>query len=264
MIYSFYRNVLRLCGTCLIALVVSPYSTAAAGLSTPPVETLRAGDFLWPKLPGKIVPYDSQAGEATEASRLQWENDRKAELSRLEGLSAPSPEEKQRYELLSRMTYQDFLTQYLTDYPTGTVMPYGALGLVATGHVAIVDVRDGGVWVIEAMLKDGVREITYEHWLAERPGEIVWQGRLKNATEEQRELVATVAKNELGKPYIFFNFNLADESGFYCSKLAWFSVWKATGQALDNNPRTKRVLWFSPKQMLHAELIEILFNPKPY
>jgi len=253
----------------LVALFIGswkfPLSAASTATATAPeAVSLQSGDFLWPKLANKVVPYNSEAGEATDAARVQWEAERKAELSRLETLASLTEEERTRYTVLSNMSYQEFLSTYLADAPTGTVTPFGGIGPVATGHVAIVEVRNGTPWVIEAMLHEGVREIKYQEWLTARSGELVWHGRLKDAPADKRSQIAIVAKQQIGTPYNFWNFDLADQSGFYCSKLAWFSVWKATGRALDDNPRTKRSLWYSPKQMLKSNQVLILFNPGSY
>lgn len=232
--------------------------------SVPSAATLESGDFLWPKLRNKIVPYNSEPGAATEAERKQWESERRVELVRLEKLTTLTVEERERYALLSNLGYQEFLSFYLVGEPVGTVIPFGSIGPVATGHVAIVEVRAGTPWIIEAMLHDGVREITYEKWLAGRPDEIVWHGRLKDASPEERAKIAVVAREQLKVPYNFWNFGLLDQSGFYCSKLAWFSVWKATGRSLDDNQSPNRSLWYSPKQMLSSKHILVLSSPGKY
>lgn len=247
----------------LLSAAVVSGSEGLAQPNAPVATSLRTGDFLWPKLPGKVVPYNSRPGEAATSDAQQWNTDRRAELSRLETLVSPTVEENERYRLLSGMNYQAFQTQYLTSYPAGAILSYGTIGAVATGHVAIVDVRETTPWIIEAMLT-GVREITYKDWLEGRPGELVWHGRLKGASDAQRNAIAATARAKLATPYRFFNFDLADDTGFYCSKLAWFSVWKATGRALDDNLATHRALWFSPKQMLHSKQLEVLFSPGPY
>lgn len=254
-----------------LSLVVSLFAgccissaDAASAVRAPAASSLESGDFLWPKLDNKIVPYDSEIGEAAEAVRIKWEGERKAELSRLEGLNLLNAEERDRYAVLSNMNYQEFLSTYLGGAPVGTVIPLGAIGPVATGHVAIVDVRDGTPWIIEAMLHEGVREIEYQKWLDGRPGELVWHGRLKDVTAEKRAQIAVMARQQLNVPYDFWNFDLLDNKGFYCSKLAWFSVWKVTGLALDDAPKAKRSLWYSPKQMLKSAHISILFDPGTY
>ena len=78
---------------------------------------------------------------------------------------------------------------------------------------------------------------------------------------------------QLGKPYEFFNFDLNDDSGFYCSKLAWMSVWRATSRAaqrapvaVDDNPNPRRSFfdWFSPKQLVNARRVTLLHKPGDY
>lgn len=231
---------------------------------TPNPESLQTGDFLWPKVPDKVVPFNSQPGVATGAEREDWEAGRAAELKRMEALPHPTADEKERYQALAVLTYDQFLSTYLTDQPEGATQPFGAIGFVATGHVAIVELRGDVPWIIEAMLHKGIQTMSYADWLRGRPGEWVWHGRLKNATGAQRLAIAAAARTEVGKPYDFWNFDLADEAGFYCSKLAWFSVWKATDLALDDKPGHRRALWFSPKRMMHSGHIQLLFDPGSY
>ncbi|HVR12074.1 MAG TPA: YiiX/YebB-like N1pC/P60 family cysteine hydrolase [Thermoanaerobaculia bacterium] len=265
---SRFHSVCVALAAVFLAVPAAPAAARATVVpDVPPASTLETGDFLWPKLPNRVVPYDSRPGAAAAADRQRWEEERRAELARLEHLPALTPQEKERYRILSSLTYDAFLGLYLSDRPEGTVTPLGDLAVVATGHVAIVDVRQGVPYVIEAIPYQGhlgVRDLTYRAWLAGRPGEKVWHARLKDATREQRAKVAAIARGELGKPYLFWNFDLADEHGFYCSKLAWFSVWRAIGQALDGNANAKRALWYSPKQMLHSPLLVVLSSPGPF
>jgi len=110
----------------------------------------------------------------------------------------------------------------------------------------------------------GVRRISYADWLRDRPGELVWVGRLRGVSPERRAAVATWAAEQLGKPYNFWDFNLEDASGFYCSKLAWLSVLQGAGFPPDDDRNPQRVLWYSPKQLMKSKHIKLIVNPGPY
>ena len=136
---------------------------------------------------------------------------------------------------------------------------------IYVGHVGILDIDAAGTpWVTEALSRQGVITQSYAAWLKSRPGEIVWHGRVRGVDAAQRARIAAESKKHVGKPYKFWNFNLADDSGFYCSKLAWFCIQQSLNIPIDGNPNPKRWFWFSPKQMLYAEKIVRLHNPGPY
>src|ERR1051326_1398113 len=61
-----------------------------------------------------------------------------------------------------------------------------------------------------------------------------------------------------------WNFDLGDDREFYCSKLMWYSVWTTLGLALDDMPWTTRLVWFSPKQLMHSPHVDVLFSPGNY
>lgn len=260
----------------LLIVLVLPSCGMTAEQSPPPVaqvkpvrpdpSTFQSGDFVWPKGPHAIVPYDSSVGKAGEREQRQWEAERNSYLRKLESLASPSDLDKERYRLLSAMTYEQFLSVYLAADDPARVQPYGATGPFYVGHVGVVDMRDGVPWVVEAVMGDGVRAIQYSDWLAKREGEVVWHARLRGADVATRQTIAGTARSqtEPKKPYEFWNFDLSDDHGFYCSKLAWFSVWKVTGIALDGNSNPSRAIWFSPKQMLRSTAVDVLFSPGEY
>ena len=246
-----------------IALIAICLPCVAQDRKLPDPSTFQTGDFLWPKVPGAIVPYDSRPGKADAKVKAQWNAERLAYLARIKVASQTDEELKRRYELLSSMTYEQFLITYLAGNGQSKD-PIGDRGnLIYTGHVAIIEVVDGTPWVIDAV-PPTLQRITYADWLAGRQDENVWHGRLKDAAPEERAKIAAVAKTEVGKPYDFWNFDLADEGGFYCSKLAWFSVYKSLNREIDGWGPI-RLLWFSPKQMMHSDQsITILFSAGDY
>jgi uncharacterized protein YycO len=126
------------------------------------------------------------------------------------------------------MTYEDFVSYYLSDRIPGQPASFGVGGL-DVGHVGIIEMIDRKPSVIEAMAGFGVRRISYEDWLRSRPGELFWVGRLKGVPLERRGAAAERAAEQIGKPYNFWDFDLEDASCFYCSKLAWLSIMRGAG-----------------------------------
>jgi hypothetical protein len=230
----------------------------------PAPELLEAGDLIWPKPPGAIVPYRSQLGEATEHDSAQWEKEKKDYLAELDRKTNRTPEERERYKALEKMTYAEFVAIYLRDLPPGKAAASGLGGVLSVGHVGIIQIENGIPFVVEAMITPGVRRISYSDWVKERRGELIWLGRLKNTSAEKRTAVAAVAANYIGRPYNFWNFNLEDSRCFYCSKLAWLSIFTGAGYPPDDNSNPNRVLWYSPKQLMHSPHVQLIVNPGNY
>lgn len=235
----------------------------AQNASASPQVALESGDLIWPKKPGVVVPYNSQPGKAGNDDATRWENERDAYLTELRKTANPTEEEKERYKVLKAMDYREFLSLYLDDVSPNQSTTFGN-GPVSVGHVGIIKIENGNPFVIEAIVKPGVRKISYENWLRERPGELIWIGRLKGVPSEKRAAVAKIAEGYIGRPYRFWNFNLVDDSGFYCSKLAWLSILKGAGFPPDGKENPNRALWFSPKQLIKSRTIGLLVNPGNY
>jgi uncharacterized protein YycO len=231
--------------------------------SFPAPELLQTGDLIWPKKPGAVVPYNSEPGKADKSDAGQWKREKEAYLKQLEKKNDLTAEEKARYTELERMTYKQFLARYLDNRSPGQATTYGT-GNVSVGHVGIIQIVDGKPTVVEAMVKPGVRRISYASWIGERPGELIWVGRLKGVSTEQRAAVAETAASYVGRPYNFWNFNLSDTTGFYCSKLAWLSILTGAGFAPDDKPEPKRILWYSPKQLMQSAHVELIVDPGSY
>ena len=209
-----------------------------------------------------MIPY-AAPGQSIQIDQELWQHDRDSYLAKLSSSTDLTEDEKRRLDTLRRMSYDDFLKVYMQDASPEDITPYG--GQVGVGHVAIVNkIADEPPTIVEALWGVGVREISYDAWKAERQGGVFWHGRLKEVDPELRAEVAKLAEREVGKPYDFWNFDLADESGFYCSKLAWLMIRNATGVVVDDNPNPVRKLWFSPKQLLKSPHLNILQNPGSY
>lgn len=222
-----------------------------------------SGDLLWPKKPGAFVPYNSGSDNSQEQDRAQWLRERDEYVAQMNKVQLDDVD-RGRVQLLQNMEYREFLSIYEGDQTPGVPGEYSG-GALYVGHVGIVERdADGVPHIVEAVLRRGVIRSTYADWLAARPEHLVWHGRINGVTAEQRATIVAEAKRQLGKPYAFWNFNLNDEQGFYCSKLVWFSVFRALRFALDAKPNPRRRLWLSPKQVLYMPRVDRLHDPGAY
>ncbi len=248
----------------VIALGIPGTAEAQPGTLVPDARDLESGDLLWPKEPGAIVPYSGSSGSDSLDDRSVWQTERDRYLDSLRRSRTPlTSADHERFRLLNDMTYSSFLSVYTEGAQPGADAQYGG-GVIAVGHVAIVRRRGDRVMVVEAMPGDGVRELDYQTWLDEREGQLVWHGRLRRFGSAERSAVAEQAARQIGRAYSFWNFDLADRSSFYCSKLVWQSVLNATGVALDDDPSPSRLLWVSPYQLLNSTHLQILHDPGDY
>ena len=228
--------------------------------------TFQPGDIIWPKKPGVFVPYESKLGADYTTDRTQWEQDRTAFVAQSRRKSL-KPAGAQTIALLESMSFDEFLALYLGDIggvsSANAAFNQGKGGPIYVGHCGMVYFQDKQPWVVEAV-KPTVRRISYAKWIAERREEDVWHGRLKGVEQTDRERVAAEANKYVGRPYKFWNYNLDDDSGFYCSKLVWLAVFRTLRLALDDIMDPDRPIWYSPKQLLHSPHIECKFCPGRY
>jgi len=236
-------------------------STGSSQLPDPAL--FRSGDFVWPKKPRTYVPYISgrPADPAIdEANWLKERNDFIAEVPRKAPYLVPPAIDRMR-----NLTFGEFYAEYVGGQEPDTPGVYPRGDGLYVGHVGIIEVDSSQTtWVIEALDKQGVVRRTYTDWLAGRPGEIVWLGRVADYPEAERAKIAIEAKTQLGKPYNFWNLDLGDTAEFYCSKLAWWAILKSLNLAIDGDPNPKRKFWFSPKQLLYEDRMTRLFDPCSY
>lgn len=225
--------------------------------------TFESGDFLWPKNPHAWVPYHAGAlGNAGE-DETRWRKERDEFLRSVDTQRTHLTDEDLRR--IANLDYQAFYEIYAGDRYSGQFVPFSTGGPLYVGHVGIIELDDEeNPWVIEALYERGVVRHPYSQWIASRPGQLVWHGRLKSISKEQRRRIALEGKAHTNTPYNFWNFDLNDESDFYCSKLAWLSVFRSLGFAVDGNSNPKRKTWFSPKQLLDADSIVRLHSPAEY
>ncbi len=249
----------------------------------PDPQTFETGDLVWPKPSGAVVPYagtdpTKSAVDALELREDEWQRLRVL-FVRSARASAPAlPEADRAYQLklaeeVEAMTYSQFVPGYGAGVSPGDFQTYGIGQLAYVGHVALIDVdsASGVPYVVEAVYgtnlacQSCVQRVRYADWLQARGDVLVWHGRLRNLDGAARRHVVEVARAQLQKPYQFFNFNLADNSGFYCSKLVWYAVQAATGIAVDGRSDPRRLIWFSPLQLLNArEQVQLLSSPGNY
>ena len=243
----------------------------------PNAATFRAGDLVWPKKKGTIVPRTrSLQPAAPNQERREWEAARQQMLAD-PAASGLSPEVA---EQLKNMSYEEFERIYFLAQAQPAGAPKsrsaGAVGqTISVGHVGLIEMSAAGIpYVVEATPKrpdgtsGGVIRLRYTDWLKSYTNIQVWHGRFSDLDANASRRILDVALSQLGKPYDFFNFDLNDDRGFYCSKLVWMSVWRAVQIAADDNPDPRRGSrfppWFSPKTLIGARRIALLHNPGEY
>lgn len=262
---SAIRSIVSACG---ILAATRSTAFAAAGssedkLNHPDGTTLQNGDLIWPRNGCTFVPYSGRAAYDYDREKAEWNAGRARYLDRVKRSDEAASEASRR---IANLDFAEFLIEYEGDIQPGQFRPYGGDGPLYTGHVAIASIEGGQPWLIEAITASSncVRKIPYDKWLKERGNPEVWQGRLKGITEAQQVGIAREASSHLNVPYDFWNFDLLDANGFYCSKLAWMSIYRATGSPVDENPNPKRHIWFSPKQLMECKPVNVIFSPGTY
>lgn len=267
------------------ALCVQPFigshaASQPAPSKVPNPKSFRSGDFIWPKKDGQFVPYAGTArgGAVVDEEELnedQWNQMRIRFIRRARSSAAVGPEAdylRRMADRLEEMTYTEFFHEYAAGVTPGRFQTYGLSNLFYVGHMAVLDVdASGQAFVIEAVLgqslscRSCVQRVSYVDWLKARGDVYVWHGRLSKSDGATGAAVAKAAMSQAGKPYEFLNWDLLDDSGFYCSKLAWYAAYKGAGIALDADANPKRNIWFSPLQAVRrTKEIELLFNPGNY
>jgi hypothetical protein len=247
------------------AASISGLSTSSAQVRVPNPTNFKSGDFLWPRNPNAFVPYESRPGGGPEQDRQEWIEQKERFIKKAR--SGGDPELIKAANEIEPLSYNQFQAVYMDARVPGQATQFGSAldAAISTGHIAIVEVDDSGSpWVIEALWKPGVTRSPYTAWLKNRPTESVWHGRLKAFAPEKCAAIPSEAKKYVGSPYDFWNFNLADTTGFYCSKLVWLSVTRTLSFAIDDNPKPSRTIWLSPKQILNSPNVTLLFTPDTY
>jgi cell wall-associated NlpC family hydrolase len=266
-------------GALTAALTTAPAVTSAqtslpkAVPDFPDSQKFQTGDLLWPKKKGAFVPRTRSIGAPPNEERKNWEAARQRTLTD-PGRAGMSPEVAEK---LKTMRFEEFERLYHSGaaQPAPGQATRGLLGdTVSVGHVGLIEVGANGIaYVIEATPQGpgnaaGVIRTRYADWLNAYANIQVWHGRLRNLDERARAGVVTAALAQIGKPYDFFNFDLNDDRGFYCSKLVWQCLWRTAHIAADDNPDPQRGKWFppwfSPKALIGVKRVTVLHKPGDY
>lgn len=242
----------------------------------PNAASFRTGDLIWPKRKGSFVPRTRSAQASVSQERREWEAARRQMLAD-PAAAGVAPEVAER---LRTMSYEEYERIYFSAPPPpgpgGASRSAGAVGqTISVGHVGFIELDTRGIpYVVEATPKRpdgtaaGVVRTRYTDWLKSYTNIQVWHGRFRDLDAAACRRVLGVARSQLGKPYDFFNFDLNDDRGFYCSKLVWMSVWRAAKIAADDNPDPHRGKsfppWFSPKALISVKRIAMLHSPGEY
>jgi hypothetical protein len=263
------RYVLGAISTALISSSWAPIAKAQLPpqprlVPHPDPALFQSGDLIWPKKPGAYVPYNSGTKNTPEVDRSRWRQERDEYIQQASSLPNLDSLTKKRIQLLRDMDYREFIAVYEGAQEPGLPGVYSG-GSFYVGHVGILEVDSRQTpWVIEALLDGGVVRSSYAEWIAERRDQVVWLGRLAELDAQLRAKIIPEATREIGKPYNFWNFDLGDDNGFYCSKLVWFSIYRSLGFSVDGKDNPHRLLWLSPKQLLYSPAILRIFDPGPY
>src|SRR5258708_35688445 len=85
----------------------SPFVMHAAdsGVTPPAATLLQAGDLIWPKKPGTIIPNNSRPGEADKSDTVRWAKGKEDYLNKSRHNPNASDQQPQRYAEVHRMTY---------------------------------------------------------------------------------------------------------------------------------------------------------------
>ncbi len=259
----------RLAAALALACVPAMAAAQGSGIERPDASVLQHGDLVWPKNPKSIVPYDSSAASTSDAQKRQWEAERNAFVARVrDPKSGAGKDMLQLATNMEALTYTEFQVRYLAGVSPLDIVKYGGGDdLLYVGHVGIIEVApDGKRFVIEAVWGSvkAVQRVAYEDWLKQRADSWVWVGRIRDLNAQAGAAFVAQAKSYIGKPYDFWNFDLADESGFYCSKLVWLSLVRAAKVAVDDNPDPGRMFWLSPKQVWNSVRMMRINVPREY
>ncbi len=241
--------------------VDEPLSALSEKRRLPDPSTFQPGDFLWPRDPSHYIPYGSRPTGTFKQEKAEWEREKQAFLSRVQQDPKASDYDRALAARLEGLSFEQFHDRYVGDGGEGELTARGWIPYI--GHVGMVFFKDEKPWVVEAV-PGKVRTLPYEDWLKKRFHGYVWHGRVRELTDEQRLRMVVEAIQQESKPYAFFNFHLADDGGFYCSKLMWYALFRASGVALDDDPEPRRFFWYSPKQIFKSRHIQVLYSPGDY
>ena len=175
-----FVRVIVVIGVCLaISCNIKAFAKDKDSSGPPNVEDLQAGDLIWPKKPGEVIPYSATSGRPHESDAQRWGEERDLFIVELMQRPSLSSADRERLRVLRDMYYDHFLEVFSENVTPGEIVPYG--GVVGVGHVAIVRMKDGTTpTVVEALWGKGIEETPYKAWTAQRAGQWFWHGRLED------------------------------------------------------------------------------------
>src|SRR5262249_15635968 len=139
----------------------------------PDKTTFQSGDLLWPKMPGKYVPYNSGDRSGTDEDQHRWLTERRKFIANIR-------EDRHYFSEtditeIQNLSFREFYARYAGDQKPDVPGLYASGAGIYVGHVGIIDIDSHKVpWVIEALYHHGVVRSQYDDWVSARPGEIVW------------------------------------------------------------------------------------------
>ena len=234
---------------------------------------LQSGDLIWPRRGDQIVTWRAGATPAQSPSAGRTAQTAAFEAQKHAFCAAAQRKTPELAEQVARWTLADFARfPPQPEAATSEASPpeQAHPPSIWVGHVGIVQ-RDaaGTLHVIDAMpgRERGVDSQTYETWLQapdyDRAQANVWHGRLQGITPAQAGAVVDAARGLIGRDYAFFNFDMDDDAGFYCSKLVWAAFWRGMDLSLDGKPAQRR-WWCSPYQLMQSPRVVLRFKPGDY
>lgn len=237
----------------------------------PDVRDLKSGDILWRRRWVDVIP-DLSWREIWQRlfrfARPQVENVPPIDLFHTGKARLLA---KQAARLGANHDYVRRLQKLKAPRPTGGFhihlagVEFGSHWGMYVGHPAVVDVVGSRRYVIDATQSYGGVAITrFDKWIETSPQSSLWHGRLKYRSESELAKIAQAAASVKGKPYEFFELDLADDSGFYCSKFIWWAIYKALNVAIDDDPDSTRNWWLLPRDTAACACFERLYWPAEF
>jgi hypothetical protein len=209
-----------------------------------------------------------------------WVAERAGFIARVCAGSVPAAPSRDSLRLLAEMPLEEFLALYqgAPGATFGTARARRALDaqtVISTGHVAIIAI-DGNSQrlVVEACRPSLQPPKTYEAWLERfRKPFCVWQGRLRTEHGGLAAVAADTARKWVecrysGAPFSLWNFDLDDPSAFYCAKLVWMAIYRASGGTVgldgSTDPKRSFLQWCTPRSLMGSPELTKVFDPMSY
>jgi hypothetical protein len=207
----------------------------------PKFADLQTGDLVWPRADKQIVSFDEDPSQGQP-----WHLEYAQQIAK----TNISSEQTEQLDLFVRDIW--------------------------VGHIALIDIKDGIPWVVDATPSrsgwaqprtDGVAMQPYQAFLddAAHTESHIWHGRLKpafaSAFQNSGRCLVDAAKKHIGAHYSINPFGLEKADKFYCSKLIWHALRDGLGITLGKPGLHLPQPWFTPWDLMQADCIELLYAP---